>query len=799
MNEKKIRRIQKRTGEIVPFDQEKIKQAINKALRAVNKPNDRKASALTELVVLELDSRYDSKTVPTVEEIQDVVESILIRNGLVDTAKSYILYRAQRARIRESKSIFVDVNNTVVDYISKADWRVAENSNTDYSFSGLILHISGKVLAGYVLNNVYSDRIRDAHKQGYIHIHDLSHGIVSYCAGWSLKDLLLMGFGNVPNKADSYPAKHLSTAVGQMVNFLGVMQMEHAGAQAFNSVDTYLAPFVRADNLTYEQVKQCVQHLIYGLNIASRWGGQTPFTNLTFDLTVPEDLKDQQVIIGGKESDSSYGDYQKEMDMINLSFLELMEEGDAKGRIFTFPIPTYNLTKDFDWDSPIAQRIFEVTAKYGIPYFQNYIGSDLDPGAVRAMCCRLNIDQRELINRPGNIWGAGENTGSIGVTTINLNRIAYESATEKEFYRRLCYFMELARDSLERKRKVVNKNLKNGLMPYTKTYLGTLDNHFSTIGICGMNEACINLLGADISTDEGKQFSIKTLKFIRDKIQSFQQETGNLYNLEATPAESTAYRFGKLDKEKYPDIITAGTNDAPYLTNSTQLPVNATSDLFFALEHQNDIQPLYTGGTIFHTFLGERLPDTESCKNLVRKIAENTKLPYFSITPTFSICPSHGYIIGQYPICPEKGCNHETEVYSRIVGYFRPVKNWNIGKRQEFTDRITFKPDLRPGPEINENRTYLAAIEIESPESVKDSVEKVLLFTQPSCVRCFSVKDYLMGKVDQKLKEINAGTDSGLQTAQRYNIRATPTVIFLDNNEKILGKATSLMEVKEWV
>ncbi len=1960
MTETKIIQIKKRNGEIVTFDPKKIQQAIFKALRAVNQPNQRRATALTELVVLEVAGKYDKKTIPTVEEIQDIVEIVLIRNGLVETAKAFILYRAQRTRIRESKSLFVDVNNTVFDYISKADWRVAENSNTDYSFSGLVLHISGKVIANYVLNNVYSDRIQEAHKQGYIHIHDLSHGIVSYCAGWSLKDLLLMGFGNVPNKADSYPAKHLSTAVGQMVNFLGVMQMEHAGAQAFSvhgketiilkdkndnisiqrigdftdrfieknkirasniedadishlgfktlsfddkghclwkkvkrvikhpitdplhilktnkgllcvsknhsvfslkkhiylggaekelldiiknnksvrsdkielyttksrgsvlrmlsklknkgvirnrtfknpngqvafseysiadinnnitsyktsdlkvskevksvdvknnivalntcnlkqntefdlysyllhheklreitrvygdfnhikeniqsesslrqeslkigkigqhlwsllkqgylplklyekyktgneaiklgkirksdlynpiikgeeletllkliawyisegwatkdykisftqsklknikqiehllnklkcpyfiqeyednkkvfviggflgtiinntcgkycdnkqipsfvfdlsnkykqifideilkgdgykrstgkayvstsnllitglnlllislgyrtsiktrfeenfenfkicntncdtgrltrydlvihsnkdtilkyndiesailsknmqfdfktkyeydisvedterffggvglfglhnsSVDTYLAPFVRADNLNYKTVKQCIQHLIYGLNIASRWGGQcvsedtecltdngwkfyheidinkdqiatfniydgnieylvpkriksydyngdlirlknrlqdhlvtpnhkivrkkfnsneyvmeeaeallkfkngilipnsgetgsikevedhlveliawlvsegnfsadskksnreriaiyqsekniencdkirgcltrndlewdefkrihgfakehasirfrintegskrirktlsskkvpnwlktlskrqiklfletyiqgdgsvekgririyskdkeikdsiqelcalvgwgttnrirenevytiniirnqhtqvklfktqykgkvwcpttkngtfvarrngkvfitgnTPFTNLTFDLTVPADLKDHPAIVGGKELDTTYGDYQKEMDMINHAFLELMEEGDAKGRIFTFPIPTYNLTKDFDWDSSIAQRIFEVTAKYGIPYFQNYClvreteiiakdlkgrvrktnfnslkedweiltpsgfkkvlekhhiqyndkplviafnngekvscsenhlfptenglkradqlriddlilvaeyfyddntrggefdygrflglflaegyiekegtrinfpnrdkllidfvdkfskkhfmssntilqrddglfnlyinsralvsfihdfslgkdakskrlrgtafdssinfrkgliqgyyegdgnkskhdrfeassmshelmkdirsmlislgkrttfrricieakgndrkymylvteastntqasrtflekngkvyckvseikkskssakelvdikiegtdklftlangivthncGSDLDPGDIRAMCCRLNIDQRELMNRPGNMWGAGENTGSIGVTTINLNRIAYESASKKEYFERLSHLMEIARDSLELKRKVVNKNLKNGLMPYTKTYLGTLVNHFSTIGLCGMNEACINLLKVDLSTKEGKAFAIETLEFMREKIRGFQEETSNLYNLEATPAESTAYRFAKLDREKYPDIITAGTEDAPYLTNSTQLAVDTTTDVFFALEHQNDIQPLYTGGTIFHSFLGERLPNAESCKNLVRKIAENTKLPYFSITPTFSVCPSHGYLIGEHPTCPEPECGQTTEVYSRIVGYFRPVQNWNVGKKQEFKDRITYKPTMEitdKSPEIPLN------IETETPSANKFS--KILVFTQKSCPRCPSMKQYLQINTNGDLEEIDAGTEEGLKIAKNYGIMSTPTVVFLDNDNSVIGKVTSLTEVKKWV
>ncbi|MFQ6037570.1 MAG: ribonucleoside triphosphate reductase, partial [Candidatus Aminicenantales bacterium] len=531
-----------------------------------------------------------------------------------------------------------------------------------------------------------SERVKKAHLDGEMHIHDLSYPIVGYCAGWSLENLLRKGFGHVPNQVHSFPAKHLETATLHMVNFIGTMQGEFAGAQAFSSVDTFLAPFVRADGLDYEHVKQDLQKLIFGLNVPSRWGWQTPFSNLTFDWTVPGDLKEKHVVVGGEELGATYGDYQKEMDMINRAFLELMVDGDMHGRVFTFPIPTYNVTRDFDWDSPNANLLFEVTAKYGIPYFQNYIGTDLDPGDIRAMCCRLNLDQRELLNRPGNMWGPGDSTGSVGVVTINLNRIGYESSSPEEFFDRLKSMMVLAKEALETKREIVNNMLEKGMMPYTKVYLGHFDNHFSTIGICGMHEACLNFLGEGIGTPEGKAFTIEVLHFMRENIRKFQEETGNLYNLEATPAESTSYRLARLDKQKYNSIITAGTDRYPYLTNSTQLNVDATRDIFEALEHQKDLQPLYTGGTIFHAFLPESI-DPETCKKLVRKISE-TRLPYFSITPTFSVCPNHAYIRGEAVECPK--CHEPTEVYSRIVGYLRPVATWNDGKQQEFRERTPY-------------------------------------------------------------------------------------------------------------
>ncbi len=1010
-----ITKVKKRNSRIVNFDQNKITEAIWKAAQSVGGTDREIAENLSSRVIETLEEKFGGVTVPTVEQVQDIVEKTLVENGHYKTAKAYILYREQHKKIRETKDTFIEVDKTIKSYLDRLDWRVKENSNEQYSFSGLLLYAAGRVMSNYNLNEVYSAAISDAHRKGYIHIHDLSHGVIGYCCGHSLKNLLIKGFGGVPNKVDCKPAKHLSTVVHQMVNYIGCLQMEFAGAQAFASCDSLLAPFVKADQLTYKQVKQNMQQLVFSLNIPSRWGcfsedteiltnkgwkpgknlkegdviatfnrekeeieylpvlkmtrdhykgkmirlrnrimdqlvtpnhrvlrrihnyqegvskskyvleeadklktkipliplggsfkglepdpdlvkslawivsegslcrnerigivqskeknpekcddirdslsgagfpfgenlklsgftgkrncirfrinrpmsrklyndyfpdyvkripdelrnlstkharifidtymagdgwtpenkiftksredadmlqeiiaktgwgstrlmnkngiyivrvikhdysqitsientdyngmvwcpttrnntvvvrrrgkvfisgnSQYPFSNVTFDWVAPEDMKNEKAIVGGKPQDFTYGDCQKEMDMINRAFIEVMLEGDANGRIFSFPIPTYNLTKDFDWDSENAKLLFEMTAKYGTPYFQNYIGSDLDPRSIRAMCCRLSINQTELLNRPGGMWSIGESTGSIGVVTMNMNRLAYEARKESKdleearrlFLNKLKKHMLLARDSLEIKRKVVDRNLKNGLMPYTRVYLGTFNNHFSTIGLCGMNEACLNLLGKDIASPEGKALTIEILNFMRDLCLRFQKETGNLYNLEATPAESTSYRLARLDKEAYPDIITAGKKE-PYLTNSTQLPVDYTDDPIEAIEHQNDIQPLYTGGTIFHTFLGEKLSSGEAAKNLVRKIAENTKLPYFSLTPTFSICPEHGYIRGEHFRCPKpnggsKPCGKRTEVFSRIVGYYRPVKNWNLGKQEEFRDRLEY-------------------------------------------------------------------------------------------------------------
>ena len=683
-----ISRIKKRDGTIVDFTQEKITNAVFKAMESHGCVDKRSAQSISDIVTFVLEEKFGGLTLPSVEQIQDIVEMVLMKQGYHDIAKSYILYRERHKDIRKAREVGIKLESLVKDYINNLDWKIRENSNEGtMSFSGLNARVSGEVLANFALNQMYTSKITKAHLDGDFHIHDLSYPIVGYCAGWSMEKLLRKGFGHVSNQVHSYPAKHLETATLHMVNFIGTMQGEFAGAQAFSSVDTFLAPFVRADRLDYEKVKQDVQKLIFGLNVPSRWGWQTPFSNLTFDWTVPRDMAEKPAIVGGEELDTVYGDYQDEMDMINRAFLELMVEGDQKGRVFTFPIPTYNLTKDFDWGTPNAELLFQVTAKYGIPYFQNYIGTEMDPGDVRAMCCRLNLDQRELLRRPGNLWGPGDSTGSIGVVTVNLNRIGFESESDEEFFSRLRNVMILAQESLETKREVVNNMLEKGLMPYTLVYLGHFENHFSTIGICGMHEACLNFLGKGIGTAEGKEFAIRVLSYMRQTIQGFQEETGNLYNLEATPAESTSYRLARMDKGKYPRIITSGTEKHPFLTNSTQLNVDATRDVFEALSHQKDIQPLYTGGTIFHTFLPEAV-DPLTCKKIVQKIAA-TEMPYFSITPTFSVCSNHGYLNGKVESCRE--CGEPTEVYSRIVGYLRPVSTWNDGKKQEFSDRKTFQ------------------------------------------------------------------------------------------------------------
>jgi ribonucleoside-triphosphate reductase (formate) len=682
-----ISKIKKRDGRIVDFDSEKITNAIFKAAQRMG-GHDRKESERLTKVIVEIVKQNFDQVIPDVEDIQNIVEDVLIKEGHAKTAKSYIIYRAQHKRIREEKSTFVDVQNVISTYLNQSKWDTKENSNESYSFSGLLLYTAGEMMKAYNLNELYSPQVADAHRNAAIHIHDLSHGVIGYCAGWSLKNLLVMGFGGVPNKVDCKPAKHMSTVVHQMVNFIGCLQMEFAGAQAFSSVDTLLAPFIKSDNMPYKQVKQCIQQLVFSLNIPSRWGSQYPFSNLTFDWKVPADMKEKKAIVAGVEQDFTYADCQKEMDTINKAFLEVMIEGDANGRTFSFPIPTYNLTKDFDWNNENANLLFDLTAKYGTPYFQNYIGSDLDPSSIRAMCCRLNINQKELMNRPGGMWGPGDSTGSVGVVTVNMNRLGYEFKVKDELFERLGYLMTLAKESLEVKREIVEKNLENGLMPFTKRYLGTFNNHFSTIGLCGMHECCLNFLGKGIETEEGTKFTVEVMDFMRNKLKEFQEETGNLYNLEATPAESTSYRFAKMDKKLYGEEIITSGKDEPFLTNSTQLPVDHTRDAVTAVEHQNKIQPMYTGGTMFHTFLGERMQNGDSCKKLVQKIAHNTKLPYFSITPTFSVCPKHGYIKGEQYKCAD--CGADTEVYSRIVGYYRPLKQWNQGKQEEYNHRETY-------------------------------------------------------------------------------------------------------------
>jgi len=684
----KFERVEKRDGRIVDFDQSKITEAIWSAAQSVGGRNKRLARKLSDKVVHYLERTTDKK-VPHVEEIQDAVEKVLIENGHAKTAKAYILYRKQHEELRKIKSTFLEVEELVDDYLGQKSWRVKENSNIGYSMSGLYKHAAGKVVSNYALDRMYPMEVSDAHRNGDIHIHDLSFGIAGYCAGWSLETLLREGFNGVPGRVESKPPKHYDTALLQMANFIGTLQNEWAGAQAFNSMDTLLAPFVRKDGLNYNEVKQGMQKFVFNLNIASRWGGQTPFTNLTLDWTVPGDLKEKRVIHAGETKGETYEDYQGEMDLINKAFLEVLMEGDMNGRPFTFPIPTYNVTDTFNWEGENAQLLFEMTAKYGLPYFSNFVNSpDLNPDDIRSMCCRLRLDERELErNVTGGLFGSSDMTGSLGVVTINLPRLGYLSEDEEDFLERLDYMMVLAKNSLELKREVVNKNMENELLPYSKRYLGTLRNHFSTIGLVGMNEACLNMFDKGIATDDGKSFSIRILEYMKDRLQDFQEKTGNLYNLEATPAEGTCRRLAKIDKKKYPDITTAG-DDTPYYTNSTQLPVDATDDLFEEVEIQEDLQTLYTGGTVFHTFLGERLTK-RGAKTLVKKLTHDSELPYITLTPTYSICSNHGYMSGEYEKCPD--CGNSCEVYSRVVGYYRPVQNWNDGKSEEFDQRQTFQ------------------------------------------------------------------------------------------------------------
>ncbi len=647
-----IRKMKKRDGRIVDFDPQRIAIAAGKALKAAGMGSEKVARHIADDVVRELiDKGYDEELmIPDVEVIQDLVEHAFVKRGLSQAAKLYILYRANHAKIREAKKLMMDVQELVSSYLGQEDWRVNENSNSGYSYASLLNHVSGSVIANYALANMYPPEIAEAHTKGDFHLHDLSCGIVGYCAGWSLRDLLERGFQGRGGRASAAPARHFDTATGQIVNFLSTLQTEWAGAQAFSSFDTLLAPFVRRDKLTYQQLKQNIQQFVFGLNIASRWG-QTPFTNLTFDWVVPEDLRDTPVIIGGQPQEETYGEFQEEMDLINRAFLEVMSQGDRDGRIFTFPIPTYNVTKDFNWTSDNARLLFEVTGKYGLPYFQNFINSDLKPGDVRSMCCRLQMDMRELRNKTGGLFGAGEQTGSIGVVTINMPRIGYLAKDKEGFYRRLDYLMRLAMESLEIKRKVVQKHLEGDLLPYTKTYLPNLEHHFSTIGLVGMNECCLNFLGCSICDPEGAEFAREVLVHMAEKIKDFQEETGHIYNLEATPAEGTSFRLARLDRKYYPEIICAGT-DNPYYTNSTQLPVGYTSDLFEALDLQAPLQQLYTGGTVFHAFIGEKIDDPKLGESLVKRIATNYRIPYFTRTPSFSICPVHGYVPGEHSECP---------------------------------------------------------------------------------------------------------------------------------------------------
>ena len=663
-----IKSVVKRSGEIAPYDRKKIENAIGKAIHAVEKNLDpNRAASLTDLVEERIRLQMAGNrahSIPAIEEIQDIVESVLIENKEVEIAKAYILYRARHEAVRDTKNLMLDINKTMDGYLAQSDWRVNENANVNFSLGGLILHNSGTITANYWLNNIYSKEVADAHKHASFHIHDLSM-FSGYCAGWSLRQLIQEGLGGVTDKITSKPAKHLSTLVNQIVNFLGILQNEWAGAQAFSSFDTYLAPFVKADNLSEQQVRQCIQSYVYGVNTPSRWGSQAPFTNITLDWTCPEDLKNKKAIVGGKEQDFTYGDCQEEMNIINRQFIKIMLEGDAEGRGFGYPIPTYNITKDFDWDSENAKLLFEMTSQYGTPYFQNFINSDLDPSDVRSMCCRLRLDKRELRKRGGGLFGSDEFTGSLGVVTINLPQIGYLAKTQEEFYKRLDYLMDLAKESLCVKRKVIQKLYDGGLFPYTKRYLKTLNNHFNTIGLCGMNECCLNFLGCDITTSKGKQFAEEILTHMRQRMSDYQEKTGELFNLEATPAESTSYRLARHDKEQYPDIITSGTTD-PYYTNSSQLPVDYTTDIFEALDHQESLQTKYTGGTVFHTFVGEQIKDWKNCQNLVRTVFTNYKIPYLTISPVYSICPIHGYLSGEHFECPKCKAEKEKELKEKI-------------------------------------------------------------------------------------------------------------------------------------
>jgi anaerobic ribonucleoside-triphosphate reductase len=692
--------VRKRDGRLEPFDQERITNAIWKAAKAVGGKDRELAKRLSDQVVAELKKRFGEDGVPTVEEIQDLVEKILIENGHARTAKAYILYRKQHQDIRELAALLSQAD-LVDQYVEMEDWRVKENSNMSYSLQGLNNYLSSTVIAKYWIGRIYPPNIAEAHFSGDMHIHDL--GVLGpYCVGWDIKDLLLTGFGGVPGKIESVPAKHFRTALGQVVNFFYTLQGEAAGAQAFSNFDTYLAPFIRHDGLSQKEVEQALQEFFFNMNVPTRVGFQTPFTNVTLDLKVPDFMKDEPVIIGGKVMDTTYGEMEKEMEMFNIAFAEVLSKGDAKGRVFTFPIPTYCITKDFSWESPVSQKIFEVAAKYGAPYFSNFVNSDMKPEDVRSMCCRLRIDNRELRKRGGGFFGANPLTGSIGVVTLNLPRLGYLAKDEDEFFERLEALMEIAKDSLEIKRKVLEQFTEKGLYPYSRRYLRGVKetfgkywkNHFSTIGLVGMNEAIQNLFGYSIATPEGLEFAAKVLNFMREKLADFQEETGNIYNLEATPAEGASYRLARIDKRKYPDIIVANEKylakgAEPFYTNSSQLPVDHEADLFEALEHQDRLQTLYTGGTVFHIYLGERLYSWRAAAELVRKVAWNFHLPYFTLTPTFSVCPTHGYISGEHKQCPRCGAN--CEVYSRVVGYLRPVDQWNDGKQAEFAIRRTFE------------------------------------------------------------------------------------------------------------
>lgn len=787
----------RRDGTAVAFDPTKIENAVAKAFMATDELDARDISSVSRAICLIVTTTLNGRKLDaaTVEEIQDEVESALMNCGYAKTAKAYILYRRQHANVRETKDTLLDYKKLIDGYIgTEKDWRVKENSTVTLSVGGLILSNSGAVTANYWLSEVYDEDVAEAHRNCFMHIHDLSM-LTGYCAGWSLKQLIQEGLGGVPDRITSAPAKHLTTLCNQMVNFLGIMQNEWAGAQAFSSFDTYLAPFVKIDNLSYKDVKQSIQSFIYGVNTPSRWGTQAPFTNVTLDWTVPDDMVNMPALVGGKEMDFTYGDCKAEMDMVNKAFIEIMIEGDANGRGFQYPIPTYSITKDFDWSETENNKLlFEMTAKYGTPYFSNYINSDMSPSDVRSMCCRLRLDLRELRKKGGGFFGSGESTGSIGVVTLNLPRIAYLSSSKEEFYSMLDKYMDIAARSLDTKRRVINRLLEEGLYPYTKRYLGAFNNHFSTIGLVGMNETILNAkwIDSDITKPEGRDFSIEVLNHMRDRLSDYQEMYGDLFNLEATPAESTTYRFAKHDTEEFADIITAACKDqAPYYTNSTHLPVNYTEDIFDALEMEDEMQTLYTSGTVFHGFLGERMPDWKAAANLVKKIAYNFKLPYYTLSPTYSICENHGYIAGEHFSCPH--CGNTTEVYSRITGYYRPVRNWNDGKSSEFENRKTYEPEELFS--INKNlldeagvdlprvgtQTLGRASEVKAATSKPDT-DKLILVTTKTCPNCQAAKNYL-NQAGIEYDVILADEADGAEIAGQYNISAAPTLIVQSGEE----------------
>ena len=762
LREEKMYKVIKRDGKIAEFDIGKISAAIEKAFIAQEKQYH---SSIIDLLALKTTADFEPKIkdeLIAVEDIQDSVEEVLSQAGYADVAKAYILYRKQREKVRNLNSTFLDYKDLVNSYLNVMDWRVKENSTVTYSVGGLILSNSGAITANYWLSEIYDNEIAQAHRNADIHIHDLSM-LTGYCAGWSLKQLIQEGLGGVPGKITSAPAKHLSSLCNQMVNFLGIMQNEWAGAQAFSSFDTYLAPFVKADGLSYHEVKNCIQSFIYGVNTPSRWGTQAPFTNITLDWTVPDDLKNLPAIVGGVEQDFTYGDCKAEMDMINKAFIETMVEGDAEGRGFQYPIPTYSITKDFDWSETENNRLlFEMTSKYSTPYFSNYVNSDMEPSDIRSMCCRLRLDLRELRKKSGGYFGSGESTGSVGVVTINLPRIAYLAENEEDFYRRLDRMMDISARSLKIKRTVISKFLEAGLYPYTKRYLGTFENHFSTIGLIGMNETALNAkwLRTDLTKKDGQKFAVDVLNHMREKLSDYQEEYGDLYNLEATPAESTTYRLAKHDVERFGDIITANMDGTPYYTNSSHLPVGYTEDMFTALDIQDQLQTLYTSGTVFHAFLGEKLPDWKAAASLVRKIAENYRLPYYTLSPTYSVCKEHGYIAGEVYECPE--CGKKTEVYSRITGYYRPVQNWNDGKLQEFKDRKVYDA----GIDFNEHQRVDA----------KESAAHNMLFTTASCPNCKIAKK-LLDDAGIEYDVIDAESEENRGLVKEYGIMQAPTLV----------------------